>query len=118
MRCKQHQACQNNKLGNGNQCAPDKGEGEGSSVCRQCCDDRTDKCNLELYQQITSKIGNTQQSSWEIEHVKHHTLPPTVLSPTQAPIGTTQLWNLEIVRVNDQRAIAQKLREEQLAGRR
>ena len=109
MRCKQHQACQNNKSGNSSQCDPLKER--GSSVCRQCCNDRTDKCNLDLYKWILT--DGSQQTAWDKEHIMHHTLPPTS-EPVVIP--KTQLWNMEWVSVNDSRAIAQKLKEDELAS--
>jgi len=102
MKCKQHAACVNNKIGNNSECDPNKDK--GGSVCRQCCDDRTDRCNLDLYQSIIGNLGKT----WDGNNMNHHTLPPT---EQPVIIQKTKLWNGEVVAENDSRALAQKAQE-------
>ena len=109
MRCKQHQACANNMMGNPSQCRPDLTGNEGPSVCRQCCDSRTDQCNLELYQEILQQPVALQQNEYEVKRMKWHELAQTTPYPT---IGSTRLWNGEVVAENDSRAIAQKQQED------
>ena len=69
MRCKQHRACDANKFANENECSAAI---KLNSVCRQCCDERTDQCNLDIYSELVSNNPDVQRTIWLELTIKSH----------------------------------------------